>query len=302
MVLSVECVVSSRGIINLLLASPFQLPNILIYWSNRMKDAFALGRTAVKSLLSEDQLDFVRKHRKQIDIFRNSSNLSALARLFGTDKCESHWYTQHYQKHFHEFRNERLNVLEIGVGGGEVATAGGASLRMWKQYFKNSNIYGIDIFDKSPHEEDRIKIFKGDQSDPVFLRKVVNEIGRIDIIIDDGSHINSHIISSFNFLFPLLDTSKVGIYAVEDTHTSYDPEYGGTPKDLNNPSTAMGYFKKLTDCLNHEEYLDVGVKASYFDENITSMNFYHNLIFIYKGKNLEEGCSPVGRQRLRASR
>ena len=90
--------------------------------------------------------------------------------------------------------------------------AGGESLRMWKAFFPNSTIYGIDIVDKKHVEEDRIKVFQGSQDDESFLRKVIDETGGFDIIIDDGSHVNEHVIKSFNVLFPALRDS--GIYVV----------------------------------------------------------------------------------------
>lgn len=75
---------------------------------------------------------------------------------------------------------------------------------MWKKYFPFANIYDIDIYDKSQLQESRIKIFKGSQVDEKFLNGIVNEIGELDVIIDDGSHINEHIIFTFNMLFPKL--------------------------------------------------------------------------------------------------
>src|SRR5215831_4721893 len=66
-------------------------------------------------------------------VFRN--DLNRLARWYGTDKWGSHWYTQHYQRYFAPIKNNRLNVLEIGVGGYAQTDKGGASLRMWRAYF-----------------------------------------------------------------------------------------------------------------------------------------------------------------------
>jgi len=45
------------------------------------------------------------------------------------------------------------------------------------------------------------------------------------LIIDDGSHINSHIITTSNFLFPFLN--KGGVYVVEDLKTSYWSSFFG---------------------------------------------------------------------------
>ena len=43
------------------------------------------------------------------------SNLKTLAILNKSDKWGSHWYAQHYERHFAALRHKRLNILEIGV-------------------------------------------------------------------------------------------------------------------------------------------------------------------------------------------
>ena len=219
-----------------------------------------------------------------------AGNLTALANIYGSDKWRSHWYIPHYEKHFKNLRTKELKILEIGVGGYEDPNAGGESLRMWKYYFPKSQIYSIDIHEKSSIEEHRIKIFRGSQNDPDFLRKVVEQIGGLDIVIDDGSHINEHVIASFRTLFPLL--ADGGIYTIEDTQTSYWPKFGGDSYDLNSPNTIMSFLKALTDKLNYEEIARKDYQPFYLDRNIVSLHFYHNLVFIYKGKN-EEGSNLV---------
>jgi tetratricopeptide (TPR) repeat protein len=214
----------------------------------------------------------------------DSSNLMALSDFFGTDKFEIHQYMQHYEHHFSALRLKEMNILEIGVGGYNNPVAGGASARLWKNYFANSNIFSIDIYDKSFHEEDRIKIFKGSQADNHFLNNVAAEVGSFDIIIDDGSHLNEHVISAFKALFPYLNEG--GIYVIEDTQTAYWPDWGGST-DLTSPNTSMGFMKSLIDGLNHEEFISQRYSPTYFDEHITGMHFYHNFVFINKGKNKE---------------
>ena len=92
-------------------------------------------------------------------------NLSALAQIYDTDKWGGHFYTPHYQRHFRNMRRNSVKLLEIGVGGYDDPKEGGRSLRMWKRYFPNGRIYSMDIVDKSPHEESRIRIFQGSQVD-----------------------------------------------------------------------------------------------------------------------------------------
>lgn len=210
-------------------------------------------------------------------------DLNAIGLKHGTDKVSGHNYARPYMFHLSKYENKPITLLEIGVGGDADPNAGGESLRMWKDYFPKGRIFGVDIYDKSKHNEERIKIFKGSQADDVFLVDVCNQIGEIDVIIDDGSHINKHVISTFKTLFPLLKDG--GIYVVEDTQTSYWKTYGGST-DLKAEHTSMNFFKSLADGLNNSEFTVLHEKT-YFDENIISIHFYHNLIFIYKGKNLE---------------
>lgn len=224
-----------------------------------------------------------------------NKNLDVLGKLYGTDKTSGHSYLQHYATHFNRFRTQNINLLEIGVGGYKDPKLGGESLRMWKNYFQKANIFGLDIYDKSPLEESRIKIFKGSQVDTNFLDKVIQTTGDLDIIIDDGSHINEHVITTFKYLFPKLKDG--GIYIIEDTQTAYWEDYGGDSKNLNNSKTMTNFFKSLTDGLNHEEFILPDYKKSYFDQKIISMHFYHNLIFIYKGDNNEKSNLVVNNAR-----
>ncbi len=240
----------------------------------------------LESNLSVEQMRYVT-HVYSSLLYGN--DLNRLAQVYRTDKWGRHFYTKHYQTHFASRRQQSLKILEIGIGGEKNPLDGGNSLRMWRTFFPNSMIYGLDIYDKSYHSEPRIKIFQGSQVDTNFLDEVLEEIGEPDIIIDDGSHINEHVISTFEYLFPKLKIG--GIYAIEDTQTSYWPKYGGNPDDLISNNTSMGYFKSLTDSINYKEYKPVDYEPNYFERFIVSMHFYHNLIFIYKGENNEKGES-----------
>jgi hypothetical protein len=214
---------------------------------------------------------------------RFRGNLPALATYFGTDKWGDHWYARHYQTHFAPLRRKRLRVLEIGVGGYDNPSEGGESLRMWKAYFPSAEIVGIDIGDKKPHDETRIRTFVGSQVDNAFLQRLNGEAGPFDIVIDDGSHENAHVVQTFHALFPLLNDD--GIYVVEDTQTAYWPDFGGALPEEAAP-TSMNFLKALVDGLNHREFPDRR-EPGYFERHIVAMHFYHNLVFIQKGVNDE---------------
>jgi hypothetical protein len=230
-----------------------------------------------------------------VDIFPHLGDLNRLGHIYRTDKVGLHNYGLHYMTHFKKFRFKKIKLLEIGVGGMENPLLGGNSLRMWKNYFLFGKIFGIDIYDKSKFQEYRIKIYQGNQVDKNFLDNLIKEIGNLDIIIDDGSHVNEHVIKTFNILFPRLKDG--GIYVIEDTQTSYWQEFGGDSNDFKNPKTTMNYFKGLTDSLNNKEFDIKNYNQNYFDKKIISMHFYHNMIFIYKGNNNEESNIVINNEK-----
>src|ERR1035437_5417823 len=87
------------------------------------------------------------------------SNLKMLATIYMTDKWNHHWYAQHYEEILKQDRHKKINILEIGVGGYDNPRMGGNSLRMWSTFFPKGHVYGVDIYDKSPHDRRRIRTF-----------------------------------------------------------------------------------------------------------------------------------------------
>jgi hypothetical protein len=242
------------------------------------QNLFETLQRKLKAKLSDEHRAALRNHLAEPLAYFCRNNLPLLAQVYYTDKFD-HWYCEHYQRHLAPLRRKKIVLLEIGI-------LGGSSLRMWRRYFSRGRIYGLDIADKSHHNERRIQTFRGDQNDEKFLRDVVTQIGRPDIIIDDGSHINSHVIKTFEVLFPLLADN--GIYVVEDTQTSYWTRYGGTSEDLSGAPTTMCMLKRLVDGLNHQEFERADYTPSYCDSHIIAMHFYHNLVFVQKGLNNEQ--------------
>ena len=89
-----------------------------------------------------------------------------------------------------------------------------------RKYFGNSaTIFGIDI-DLGCLKFNGVdgEVRSGSQSDPAFLRSVVAEMGGVDIVLGDGSHVQSDIRDSFHTLYPLLNED--GLYMLEDLHTA----------------------------------------------------------------------------------
>ena len=148
---------------------------------------------------------------------------------FDTDKGSTHTYLEKYDELFKEFKNEKINVLEIGALAGE-------SLKLWSKYFPNATIYGVDTFERVSFN-DVVENIKG--YDNILLRNIDSFRGTDDtdkenwwvkkdrekaleefedeffhIIIADGHHAGSAQVRTFNNFIGKLHSD--GIYVIED--------------------------------------------------------------------------------------
>lgn len=147
---------------------------------------------------------------------------SPMARCFA-ETSEIHkndTYIPVYNTTFAPYRDDPIRILEIGVSRG-------GSLKMWRKYFTHPNtvIVGIDFNKKCAMFEDpprHVHVRIGRQQDTAFLQSVIDELGPFDIILDDGSHLPSPTLASFQYLFVhgLVDG---GVYLVEDLWFCYMP-------------------------------------------------------------------------------
>lgn len=217
--------------------------------------------------------------------------LDKIAKSYGTDKSSDiHNYCEKYEKWLPFNRLEPITLLEIGVLRGE-------SLLSWREYFPNAKIVGIDIDPNCKNLEDverNIFVEIGSQDDVVFLDKVCKKYGRFDLILDDGSHINQHVIKSFQFLIDWVKSE--GVYVVEDSATSYWSEWGG---GFRQKGTSIEFFKDLVDDVNfygqyQENFWNVhGRREDFLVEqtlrkglsirtDIESINFLNSIVIITK--------------------
>jgi hypothetical protein len=223
----------------------------------------------------------LKRIREEWRAFFSSGTLTSYAAIYKTDKWGKHRYTDIYNQWLHPFRYKPVRLLEIGVGGVAKPDRGGNSLRMWKRYFNRGHIVGIDIHDKSRLAESRIHIYRGDQSDASFLKTIHDEMGPFDIIVDDGSHIQHHVIASFEVLFPLLKSG--GIYIIEDTQTSYWPSFEGSTKDMYTVPSIMNYIIARVHDINAVEWIVADLpKEKKRSLSVSALAFYHNLIILQK--------------------
>ena len=174
-------------------------------------------------------------------------SLTNIANKYGTDKgtegpvegWRCHNYTDVYEAYLWPMRHQEIRLLEIGLGvKGDAWNTwiaqgrnadGGASIKMWAEYFPRAHIFGVDINPASYLNTDRITTFIADQGSPAQLRAMVETAGsNFDVIIDDGSHRADHQQIAFGVLFDHLRTG--GLYFIEDLYDNGtdDPEiFGG---------------------------------------------------------------------------
>ncbi len=194
-----------------------------------------------------------------------------------------HHYFSVYERYFAPWRNRPLRFLEIGVYRG-------GSLRMWREYFgPQATIFGIDIDPvcaayNGRHGQVRI----GSQADPEFLARVIDEMGGVDVILDDGSHHMDHVSASLKALFPRL--SDGGVYMIEDLHTAYWAEYGGTRR------AAPNFFAAVAGMIDdmHHWYHGDGVQNPGLAEAVTGIHVHDSIVVLEKGRVHAPTFSMVG--------
>jgi hypothetical protein len=169
---------------------------------------------------------------QDINNFENKESkiLGELFKKYGSDKSTTHNYFIFYSYILNTLGiKNKLNVLEIGLGTNNpnlVSTMGssgmpGASLRAFRDYLPNSNIYGADIDKDILFSENRINTCYVDQLKYTSFDDIKNNFGNIkyNLIIDDGLH---SIGANLNTLiFSLNSINNGGYIIIEDIPQSF---------------------------------------------------------------------------------
>ncbi len=138
-----------------------------------------------------------------------------------------HNYTDYYSEIFSLNRNSTKKVFELGIGNinekniynmnmlGDLYSPG-ASLKVWRDYFKNATIYGADHDEGALFNDERIKTYYVDQANTESILEMWKKINEkdFDIIIDDGCHRYEETINFFENSKKFLRSD--GIYIIED--------------------------------------------------------------------------------------
>ena len=158
-----------------------------------------------------------------------NQELKDLMDHYGSDKGgknDHHNFTYYYSQIFNSKKEKIKNFLEIGLGTNNMDILSNmgkdgkplASLRAWRDYFVNANIYGADIDKSILKNEERIKTYFVDQTNSKSIADMFKNIGisKFDVILEDGLHeFNANICffeNSIKFL------ANDGTYIIEDVY------------------------------------------------------------------------------------
>jgi hypothetical protein len=194
-----------------------------------------------------------------------------------TDKHHEHdFFNLIYSELFKPIRQEVKKFVEVGIYDGE-------SIRLWRDYFTNAEIYGLDITPENADNKlgsinrDRLTLLKMDQSNIGDIEEFSSQHDDIDVILDDGSHKMYDQQTTFAKMFKSLKSG--GLFIIEDLHTSLEvtmPEkswcgWGDVDKTIT--------LNMLKDFQNtgeiHSDYMTED-EIKYLNENIESVEIYQS--------------------------
>jgi hypothetical protein len=154
----------------------------------------------------------------------STTSLAELFDLYGTDKTRSGYHTTY--EHLLAGRRDTITaVLEIGIGTLDPAVRSsmvgyaaphyqpGGSLRAWRDYLPNAEIWGVDTQPDTQFTEPRIHTALADSTDPGQLDTALQN-RTFDLIIDDGDHDPRSQLLTLNNLWPRV--RRGGAYIIED--------------------------------------------------------------------------------------
>lgn len=157
---------------------------------------------------------------------RPDKRLRDLFNKYGSDK-DKNGYSPYYESLFHHMRYKKVRLLEIGIGtmipGAASSMVGyalenykpGGSLRAWRDFFEMGEILGCDVQPDTQFTEEGIRTVLADSTNEHAVNNALGDL-KFDIIIDDGSHLDTHQLFTLRNLWPRLNDG--GFYIVEDIY------------------------------------------------------------------------------------
>ena len=224
--------------------------------------------------------NLIFKFKKKINIdsdnnFKDSS-LDFLFNYYNTDKGSvfnknlGSGFSKFYETHLNKFKNNEINILEIG-------SYSGASAAAFTKYFPNSKIFCLDINLRNfIYKSERIFPHGIDSGNKKMLHNFLNKIDFFDkikffdIIIDDGSHMLSDQLFSLDFFYEYV--KKKGFYIIEDYCFSEYFERNNDVKDYK--------ISEIIDFINNKNAFSSKIISN---NTIKKINSTIKKVHFYKG-------------------
>jgi hypothetical protein len=203
----------------------------------------------------------------------NSSSFEAFQKSpFHSTKYKN--YFKIYDRLFTKYRNIDITFVEVGV-------LQGGSLFMWREFLgPKARIIGVDLNPNAKKwEEHGFEIFIGDQSRSDFWLQFKFHVPSFDVLLDDGGHTN---LQQLVTLFELSDSvSPGGMIVIEDTHASYQREFGNPGK-----TSFINISKCLIDHMNRR--FDSQSKGEIVMPNLLSIEYFESMAVFHFGEVVTE--------------
>lgn len=275
----------------------------VIFYRHRFKKASLIRKIYILLILPFKFLYnyFYIEKKKNLDnfslknLFLFSKDLNFLFEYFNSDKGEkyinqythpskrdniritAHGYSKFYEKVFLEFKDKKINVLEIG------SFYGNASAAMFF-YFRNANIFGADINpDMFNYTSKRMTSFFVNSSSVSSIQKnIIDKKIEYKIIIEDASHMLKDQIISLFYLFPILESG--GYFIVEELDFPEKREDMRIGQEFPDLKSILKNILKKQDF--NSKYIDQNLK-NYFLDNVETIEIFRgniNEIAIIKKK------------------
>lgn len=246
------------------------IPNRSFNWSKYNDNNFIFHAYSYGNIKNRT-LDKIHDLMFNINKNYDYTTLSGLSEKYYTDKHFDHdYFNKLYDSKFLKIKNSATKIVELGVHEGQ-------SINIWREFFKNAEIIGIDCqIDRAEIDnKERVHLMNMTigYDDNNELKEFSKKHNDIDLFIDDGSHIMKDQQVVLGIMFKSIKSG--GIYVLEDLHTSIsvkqDPnsiwksEKSTITLDMLEEFNSSG--KITSDYLTDEE-------CKYLEENIDSCEIY----------------------------
>lgn len=228
------------------------------------------------------------------ELSKEEGELNCLGIKYKTDKASimvekdafrlSHDYLRHYDKAIGRGKENVSSLCELGCGQG-------ASLKMWKEYFPQAVVIGVDINPAAKRfEEERIEIVIGNAASLDTIAALGENYEKFSVIIDDASHAWGDMRVSFENLWDYLASG--GLYIIEDTCCGSQGSFPDYPPKVWDSQSIFDYVMDRTKIMSfcpdwnpefnkyHFEHLPKQIQK--IERELDDVLFIHGAVIIRK--------------------